>query len=178
MSCNFSLIRKSFLVSKHNILCFFFLFIVFCVVSQPGVEKYFFAISCSFFLSFNKRINGKFFIIFAPYVIHVFYGLVLLCFINTEININTSIKQACIYFGSLLFSITLYNSFRKNPNFLEIMFCSLGASWLFLYVRFLRLDSFYYESNLHAYAFACFYIYFFLHGKYKYSFVTRKFETL
>lgn len=172
---------------QAEFICFLSSFIIFIFISTPGYFKYLIFIILSFIYIFLSQKNTKLrqIIIVMPYIFYVLVGVFSLLInkflINgeMEIDIFCFLRQIGVYFVSCLFSISfsLYFYYKKI-NYINVLFFSLCFFWICTYSRYLSFSNFYYESQLFAYAFGLFSVYYFYRRMYKYALIALIFTIL
>lgn len=150
-----------------SFVCFCFCFCLFFIISERGINKYIFLslfsiVCCNYvFKTFKKY----YFSVFIHFIVYIVVGSLCILLSSSEysfyLNSDFTIKQILIYLCSLSTGICFFSLFCSRVNFINVLFCSLCLFWLFQFAPNISLDNYFYESNLYAWSFGSFFIYYF-----------------
>ncbi len=152
---------------RSDMIYFLVYILLFFVISQSGIFKYFVLMAGIFFcFLYRKKIHIKYLSVLSHSIFYVVIGLFIA--VATSNFSFESIKQSLIFLSSGLFSVALFSLYgeQNSDRLVDIQFYALCVVYLLLYGRYFTLETFYYESNLYAYIFGIYGIIYLLKKQY------------
>lgn len=154
-------------IKKKDVFLVVLFFILYILISQPGILKYITLSGAILFsLILKGKINLNHYIVMIHAVFYSLYGL-LLAFVNMTVDFE-SVKQLLIYICPGLFSICFFSLYGKKNGIklLDIQFVALCMAYSCLFADKIDYSNFSNESQLYGYIFGAFALLYFWQKRY------------